>query len=137
MTVATPTPLLQLAGGRMVWRQQVRALRPDLPHGHADQQYAPDGYWSCWFYCPGCECAHRYQWHDGSVSAVPTPGIEPVWQWNGSIEQPSFTPSLVCRGQRRCHLFVTDGQIQFCGDSEHALAGQTVPLPPLPDWLQD
>jgi len=31
---------------------------------------------------------------------------------------------------RRCHSFVTDGQIQFLGDCTHALAGQTVPLQP-------
>ena len=29
----------------------------------------------------------------------------------------------------RCHSFITDGRISFCGDSEHALAGQTVDLP--------
>ena len=30
----------------------------------------------------------------------------------------------------RCHSFVTDGRIQFLGDCTHALAGQTVDLPP-------
>jgi hypothetical protein len=34
---------------------------------------------------------------------------------------------------RRCHSYVTDGQIQFLGDCTHALVGQTVPLP---DWEQ-
>ncbi|KFC62792.1 hypothetical protein FF80_03359 [Devosia sp. LC5] len=31
-----------------------------------------------------------------------------------------------------CHSFVNSGQIQFLGDCTHALAGQTVPLPPFP-----
>lgn len=31
-----------------------------------------------------------------------------------------------------CHSFVTDGRIQFLGDSTHALAGQTVDLPGFP-----
>lgn len=30
-----------------------------------------------------------------------------------------------------CHSFVRDGRIEFCGDSTHAMAGQTVELP---DW---
>jgi len=30
-----------------------------------------------------------------------------------------------------CHYFITDGKIEFCGDSPHKLAGQIVDLP---DW---
>lgn len=37
----------------------------------------------------------------------------------------------------RCHSFVRDGKIEFLSDSTHKLAGQTVDLPPLPDWLKD
>jgi hypothetical protein len=32
------------------------------------------------------------------------------------------------QGGTRCHLFMTDGQLQFLADSEHALAGKTVPM---------
>ena len=32
-----------------------------------------------------------------------------------------------------CHSFVSDGQWQFLGDCTHALAGQTVPVVPIPD----
>lgn len=35
-----------------------------------------------WFHCPGCECAHAF-----SV---------PRWNWNGSMDAPTFTPSLLC-----------------------------------------
>ena len=34
-----------------------------------------------------------------------------------------------------CHSFLKDGQWQFLGDCAHGLAGQTVPMVPLPDWL--
>jgi len=35
----------------------------------------------------------------------------------------------------RCHSFVRDGRIEFLSDCTHALKGQTVDLPDLPDWL--
>jgi hypothetical protein len=62
------------------------------------------------------------------------------WQFNGNMEKPSFTPSLLNTGnyynektgqndiECRCHLFVTDGKIQYCSDCTHELAGQTVEL---------
>lgn len=34
-----------------------------------------------------------------------------------------------------CHSFIVNGQWQFLGDCAHALAGQTVPMVPVPDWL--
>ena len=33
-----------------------------------------------------------------------------------------------------CHLFITDGQIKFCGDCVHDLNGTTVPLC---DWPEN
>ncbi len=75
------------------------------------------------FYCPGCKGGHTVQTDapDG-------------WGFNGDLEKPTFTPSVkLSRGERvRCHSFVTDGQIQFLNDCEHALAGSTVPLPRWP-----
>lgn len=74
------------------------------------------------FRCPGCDDNHQIR--------------TPVWTWNGSIELPTFTPSVlvnygIVHGiERRCHSFVTDGRIQYLGDCTHALAGQTVDLPP-------
>lgn len=60
------------------------------------------------------------------------------WTFNGNEEHPTFTPSMLVHDnpnipdRKRCHSFVTDGRIQFLGDSGHALAGQTVELPEIP-----
>lgn len=73
-----------------------------------------------WFHCPGCQNAHGFH--------------VPQWTWNGSMEVPTFMPSLMCNGHdpaSRCHSFVKDGKIQFLADCWHSLAGQTVDLP---DW---
>lgn len=81
-----------------------------------------------WIWCPGCDEAH----------ALEVEGTR-AWKWNGSEEKPTFTPSLLVTyggsDARRCHSFITNGRIQFLGDCTHALKGQTVDLPPLPDWL--
>jgi hypothetical protein len=71
------------------------------------------------------------------------------WQYNGSIEKPTTKPSvrifvtddedetgrpLPAPIERTlCHYFLTDGNLVFCGDSKHILAGQTVPLPDIPE----
>lgn len=88
-----------------------------------------------WFFCPGCDEAHRY--------AVNAPPPEPSWTFNGDFDNPTFTPSLLLRSTRgpentphRCHLFLTNGILKFCGDCTHHLSGQSTPLPALPDWLQ-
>lgn len=87
------------------------------------------------FECPGCQCLH---------------GIDPTkWTWNGSLEKPTFVPSVLVRGTvpitdeehakimageaiepkpMVCHSYVTDGKIQFLGDCTHELAGKTVAL---------
>lgn len=85
------------------------------------------------FRCPGCNGVHGV-----SVGGTNT------WGWNGSVDRPTFTPSVLVtypanqnaseefkewRTERRCHSFVTDGCIQFLGDCTHGLAGQTVDLP--------
>lgn len=58
------------------------------------------------------------------------------WTWNGRLDLPTFQPSMLVRynwgeqkEKRVCHSFVTDGRIQYLGDSTHALAGQTIDLP--------
>jgi len=91
------------------------------------------------FWCPGCGVSHSIRHGAG-------PG--PRWGWNGDVERPTFTPSVLVRTGRAvdpdfvpmegdppevCHTFVTDGKIQFLGDCTHALAGQTVPLAEFPE----
>jgi hypothetical protein len=90
---------------------------------------------------------------------VTVSGNASPWAWNGSIESPTLSPSVLVRsghyapGQKPgscwctyneehaddpapfscaiCHSFVKDGAIEFLSDCTHALAGQTVPLPQL------
>ena len=70
------------------------------------------------FNCPGCNCIH--------------PVAVPRWHWNGSMEKPTFSPSLLCNGfddASRCHSFIKDGKIEFLSDCWHQLAGKTVEIP--------
>ena len=84
------------------------------------------------FRCPGCNSMHMVK-----VGA----GSGPRWQWNEDPERPTFSPSILVSYNGAdagkdgappsvCHSFVTDGRIAFLGDCTHALAGQTVPIPP-------
>lgn len=82
------------------------------------------------FHCPGCQYSH------GIAVAAPNTGQggDHVWGWNGSLDAPTFTPSILCNKDfpdRRCHSFVADGKIQFLQDCWHSLAGKTVEIP---DW---
>ena len=54
----------------------------------------------------------------------------PNWSWNGSVEAPTLRPSLLTNKDtdRRCHVWVTDGKVQFLNDTKHDLKGQTIPL---------
>jgi hypothetical protein len=70
------------------------------------------------FYCPACQELHHY------YVAI----FQPLWSFNGSMERPSFSPSLRMLRGNGCHLYVTDGQISYCGDSRHAFAGKVVPM---------
>jgi hypothetical protein len=78
------------------------------------------------FFCPGCQHIHR----------IPIGGEQQVWNWNGSYESPTFTPSIRIYLSTEdkvhcCHSFVTDGRINFLIDSTHRLAGKVVEIP---DW---
>lgn len=82
-------------------------------------------------WCPACGEGHTYR-----VKGT----IGPQWSFNGDIDKPSFTPSMLRyqfaeNGVRstKCHYFVTDGTIQYCADCPHAFAGRTVPLVPIPE----
>lgn len=81
------------------------------------------------FRCPGCNRTHRITVGQGG------------WSWNGNAELPTFTPSILVSydgadaGRNGappavCHSYVTNGRIQFLGDTTHALAGHTVDIPP-------
>lgn len=81
-----------------------------------------------WHYCPACKSLHGY--------AVDKPfenGAQ--WKWNGDVEKPTFTPSMNINAGTKytCHYFLTDGKIQYLSDCGHALAGQTIDLPKIPE----
>lgn len=102
------------------------------------------------FFCPGCKDHHTI--------SIKEKADGKGWTWNGSVDKPTFTPSILTTnghfvsgfkkgdacwctynaehperpskfGCQRCHSFVTDGQIRFLSDCSHSLAGKTVPLP--------
>lgn len=77
-------------------------------------------------YCPACDEHHV---------------LSNKWLFSGTIEQPTFTPSLKVSGCLRqpdndgkngvygvCHSVITDGKIIYQNDCTHALAGKTVEL---------
>jgi hypothetical protein len=92
--------------------------------------------------CPACGCGHSF---------------DNRWKFNGDIDKPTFTPSLLVKSGhymtghkgdcwctyaekhpdeilsddmkcRICHSFVTDGKIQYLSDCTHKYAGQTLEL---------
>lgn len=81
-------------------------------------------------YCPGCQHGHQVQ--------------TPRWSFNGSLELPTFSPSLrhFYRSPNdgtevtTCHYHIVDGNIAYCGDSPHEYAGKTIPLPDFPVGYQ-
>jgi Family of unknown function (DUF6527) len=100
------------------------------------------------FRCPGCEDIHTVPVRDAG-------GEGRGWHWNGSLMLPTLTPSIAVRSGHYgsaykagdpcwcgtdygfrcyvCHSWVSDGRVVFLNDCTHALAGQTVDLPPVPD----
>jgi len=74
------------------------------------------------FWCPGCLEPHRYDVEGGEFS----------WEFNGDLLTPTFKPSLRITSSVNCHLFMTDGRIQYLDDCSHDLAGQTIDLPEWP-----
>lgn len=79
------------------------------------------------FWCPGC----------GNVHPIDVGDTKPSWSFNGDLEKPTFTPSLLCNQHHaasRCHLFITNGKIQFLNDCHHNLKGQIVDML---DWKEE
>ncbi len=92
------------------------------------------------FMCQGCGHMHYLPTPDAHV-----PGDTLIWGFNGDVDKPTFSPSLMLKTGKYadpnfddegapelstvCHSIVTDGMIHFCGDSTHHLSGQTLELP--------
>ena len=92
----------------------------------------PNG--DCCFICPGCGQYHRIPTRQDNGEGKQ----HPVWDFNGDVDKPTFSPSLLVRGSHDeggrfvCHSFIREGRIEFLGDCVHELAGKTVELPDLP-----
>jgi hypothetical protein len=118
-------------------------------------------------YCPGCECKHHLQIEyiqefevktneEGTKVVTAIASNRPIWGFNGDLDKPTFTPSLLVKSgiyvegdkykermeesewdwyvseSKICHTFIRDGKIEFLGDCTHSLAGKTVDLPEYP-----
>jgi uncharacterized protein DUF6527 len=102
-----------------------------------DKAYWPRGGFGHW--CPGCNATHEIDTEEKNGSGA-------IWSFDGNMERPTFTPSVNIRWGKYadptyvdseghsgvCHYILTAGEIQFCGDCTHDLAGQKVPLPDIP-----
>lgn len=141
-------------------------------------------------WCPGCDCLHPFTVAlEGDVPQRGDSTERPTWDWDGNMESPTFSPSMLvystvhlCEGEHEpavcpnpddcgqpghmilnddwrendnrvlghptphtrepahgnCHSFLRAGQWEFLSDCAHSLAGQTVPMVPLPDfWTGD
>ncbi len=80
------------------------------------------------FECPGCGCYH------GVWTSRPNSITNGIWTFNGDINKPTFSPSLLIRFNQDgkecvCHSFVRDGKIQYLGDCTHVFKNQTIELP--------
>lgn len=89
---------------------------------------------SAMLYMPGLPCPIQ----------INITGSHPVWEWNGDVNNPTFTPSILTRlpwGSAQYeivnHVFVRDGKIQYLGDCTHAYRNQTIDLPMLKDWPEE
>lgn len=94
---------------------------------------------SYWFWCAGCDTHHRFVTKAGTGEGE---AGQPVWQFDGNTERPTFSPSLLCNGNmkpedlhpnttsHRCHLFLRAGMVQYLNDCTHSLAGKTIPVEP-------
>lgn len=85
-------------------------------------------------WCPGCREHHQ-------IIVMGWKGSQRVWAWNGSLEKPTFSPSILVRKDwgpdtelhRRCHSYIRYGQWQFLSDCTHDLAGKMIPMTREPD----
>lgn len=83
---------------------------------------------SFWFFCPACQKAVRLF----------------GWEFDGNFDAPTFSPSVLSVTENLagkepvrhvCHSFIRGGKIQFLDDCTHEMAGKTVDLAEMPDWM--
>lgn len=80
------------------------------------------------FYCPGCKCDHEVRVAQGNKMES-----QPFWAWNGSVDAPTFVPSVRVRtndknGDSICHFFIVNGHFQFLPDCTHELRSKQIDM---------
>lgn len=95
------------------------------------------------FVCPGCAAGGPDGYSGLHSLPVNAENIgKPVWTWNGDLEKPTLSPSILTHGTKngiypRCHSYLQEGKFNFLTDSTHPLAGQNgIPMPDLPEWAE-
>ena len=90
------------------------------------------------FFCPGCKDLHHYWIVSGVAGYLAGGSTHPVWDFDGNLEFPTFSPSLRRTGGPAddpdiCHLTLTSGLFHFHDDSTHELSGkQDIPMEEYP-----
>ena len=87
------------------------------------------------FVCPGCVAGGPDGYDGLHLLAVNSNVYRPSWDWDGNLERPTLSPSILTTGYSRCHSFLKNGIFTFLGDSDHPLVGQEVEIPELPEWV--
>lgn len=95
------------------------------------EQKTADGRVRHLYWCPGCGSAHGI--------SIRTSG-DRGWTFDGNFDAPTYSPSQLTRygyspRDKICHTFIRGGRIEYLSDCTHELAGKTVDMVPLPDWL--
>lgn len=83
------------------------------------------------FYCPACKEEHWF-------ASGPNSYWRPMWRFNGDMEKPTVAPSILVHRdeggkERRCHLYLSGGRIQFLDDCTHKMSGQIVDMVDFPE----
>jgi hypothetical protein len=62
---------------------------------------------SVWTWCPGCDRLHPFRLAPGNERGV-------FWEWDGDLERPTFSPSLLCYSS--VHLCEGEHEPVVCED---------------------
>jgi hypothetical protein len=86
-----------------------------------------------YFYCPGCGYGHAIpvRWNEELKKKMLHSGNPaPTWSFNSSIDNPTFSPSIVYEPSldKRCHFYIRDGNFEYMTDCWHSLRGRTVEM---------
>lgn len=85
------------------------------------------------FVCPGCN-------NNLHMLPVNTTKKSPSWEWDGNLEAPTLSPSILTKWGKEpklfvCHSFLKAGVFEYLADCTHVLRCQFIKLSDLPDWF--